>query len=101
MNDYRKIYFDIDNGTSTDQIFALLDTVQSSNDDETGILINDFDTEVIAPEEIELTNNPDNAIVLTPEANVDIADEETKHTKELGTTKNRKKLEGNTLLTWI
>ena len=43
--------------------------------------MNDFDTEVIVPEEIKLTNNPDNASVLTPEANAHVADEGTTHTK--------------------
>ena len=33
MNNNRKSCFHIDSGTSTDQIFALLDTVQSDNED--------------------------------------------------------------------
>ena len=55
-----------------DQIFALLGTVQSDHEDETGEFMNDCDTEFIAREEIELTDNPDNASVLTPEANVHV-----------------------------
>ena len=40
-----------------DQIFVLLDTVQSDNEDETEELMNDSGTEFIAPEEIEPTDN--------------------------------------------
>ena len=62
-----------------DQINALLGTVQSDHEDETDESMNDFDTEFIAREEIELTDNPDNASVLTPEANVHVV-VETTHT---------------------
>ena len=48
-----------------DQIFMLLDAVQSDNKDGSDKLINDFDTEFKAPEEIELTGNPDNVGALT------------------------------------
>ena len=50
----RKIYFHIDCGTSMDPIFALLDAVQSDNEDEINELMNDFDTEFIDSEEIKL-----------------------------------------------
>ena len=40
MNNNRKRYFHIDSGTSTNQIFALLDTVQSVNEDEIDGLMN-------------------------------------------------------------
>ena len=70
MNNNRKIYFHIDSGTSTDQTFALLDTVQSNNEDKIDELMNDFDTEFIASEEIKLTDNPANTSVLTSEANI-------------------------------
>ena len=59
------------------QIFMLLDAVQSDNKDGSDILINDFDTEFNAPEEIELTGNPDNVSALTLEANVNVVDQET------------------------
>ena len=96
MNNNRKRYFYINSGTSTDQIFALLDTVLSDNKDEIDELMNDSDTEFIAPEEIELTGNPGNASVLTPEANVRVADKGTKHTNELEKNKKRKTPEENT-----
>ena len=39
----------------------LLDTVQKDNENEADKLINDSDTEFIAPEEIKPTGNPENA----------------------------------------
>ena len=54
--------------------------MQSNNENEINKLINDFDTEFIAPEEIELTDNQDNVSALTLEANVHIADQGTTHT---------------------
>ena len=66
MNKNRKIYFHVDSGTSADQIFALLDTVQSDYEDEIDQIMNDYDKEFITPEKIELTDNPDNATLLTP-----------------------------------
>ena len=80
-------YFHIDSGTSTVQTFLLLDTVQSDNKDEIDELMSDFDMLFIAPEEIELTNNPDNASVLTSEANVHVVDKGTTHTKGIETKK--------------
>ena len=50
MKNNRKIYFHIDSGTSTDQIFTFLDTVQSDNEDEIDQLMNDSDAKSIAPE---------------------------------------------------
>ena len=44
MNDNKKLYFRIDSGTSTDQIFALLDNVLSDSEDKINELMNDFDT---------------------------------------------------------
>ena len=79
MNNNRNRYFHIDGGTSTDHILALLDTVQSDNEDETDILMNDTDTGFVAPDEIQRTDSPDNASVLTPETNVHIV--EGPHTK--------------------
>ena len=59
----------------------LLDAVQSNNKDDIGELMNDFDTEFIAPEEIELTDNQGNVSALTLEANVHIVGQGTTHTK--------------------
>ena len=85
MNDNRKRNFHIDSNASTDQVFMLLDAVQSDNEGEIDKLMNDFDTEFIAAEEIELNMN-----ALTLEANVHVADQGTTHTSKLGTNKKRK-----------
>ena len=90
MNNNRKRYFHIDSGTSTEQIFALLDTAQRDNKDDE--LMNDSDKEFLAPEQIKLTNNPRNASVLTPEANVHVVDEGVTHTKQRENNKKTKKL---------
>ena len=42
----------------------MLDTMQSDNKNETDELMNDSDTEFLALEYIELTDNPDNESVL-------------------------------------
>ena len=81
MNNYQKRHFDIDINASMDQVFTLLDAVQSDNEDESDQLMNDFDSEFIAPEEIELTDNPGNVSALTLEANVRVVDQGTTHTK--------------------
>ena len=62
------------------QIFMLLDAIQSENEDGSDKLINGFDTQFKAPEEIQLTGNPDNVSALTLEANVNVVDQETTHT---------------------
>ena len=62
--------------------------------------MNDSDTEFIALEEIELTKNPGNTNVLTPEANIHVADEGITHTKELETNKKRWNPEENTPISW-
>ena len=43
--------------------------------------MNDFDTEFIAPEEIELTDNQGNVSALRLEANLHIVNQRTTHTK--------------------
>ena len=53
--------------------------------------MNYFDTEFIAPEEIELTNNPGNVSVFRLEVNIHVADQETTHNKELETNKKCQK----------
>ena len=81
MNNNRKRHFDIDSDASTGQVFTLLDAVQSNNEDEIDELMNDFDTEFIAPKEIKLTDNQSNLSALTLKANVHIVDPGTTHTK--------------------
>ena len=57
----------------------LLDTVQSGSKNETNNSMNDSETEFIAPQEIELPDNPHNMSVLIPRANVHVVDEGTTH----------------------
>ena len=79
MNNNPKRYFHIDSGISTDQIFTLLYTVQSDDEDKMDESMNDSDTEFIAPEDIQLTDNRENGSVLTPEVNVHVVNEMTTH----------------------
>ena len=81
MNNNRKRHFDSDNDSPTGQVFTLLSALQSNNEDEIDELMNDFDMEFIAPEEIELTGNQGSVSALTLEANVHIVDQGTTHTK--------------------
>ena len=48
----RKRYFHIDENASSEQIYALLDDVESADEDDIDNLMNDSDTEFIAEEEI-------------------------------------------------
>ena len=81
MNNNRKRHFDIDIDASTGQVFTLLDAVQSNNKDEIDELINDFDMEFIAPEEIKFNDNQDNVSALMLEENVHIVNQGTTHSK--------------------
>ena len=56
-----------------------MNAVRSDNEDEIAELMNDFDTEFIAPEGIELADNPGNVSALTLEANVHVVDQGTTH----------------------
>ena len=79
MNNNQKRQFHTDSTVSTDQVFTLLDTVQNDNQYEIEELMNDFDTESIAPEEVILTDNPSNERDLKLEANVHVVDQEITH----------------------
>ena len=91
MNNNQKRPFHIDSDASTDQVFTLLDAVQSDNKDEINELMNDFDTECRAPEEIGLTDKPGNVSASILEVNIHVVDHGTTHTKKLETNKTRKK----------
>ena len=60
---------------------TLLESVQSDNEDEIDKLINDFDKEFTAPEEIELTVSQGNMSALTLKANVHVVQQGTTHNK--------------------
>ena len=54
MNNNPKRHFDIGSAVSTGQLFTLLDAVQSNNQGDIDELMDDFDMEFIAPEEMNL-----------------------------------------------
>ena len=83
MNNNRNRHFYIDSHASTDKLFTLLDAVQIDNEDEIDQLMNNFDTEFMSSEEIEIIDNPGNMSALTLETNVNFVDQGTTHTKEL------------------
>ena len=74
MNNNRKKYVQINNHTSSDQIFALLDNVQSDEEEDIEEFMDDSDTEFFAnDEDIEnIFPDSDNADILTPEASIHI-----------------------------
>ena len=80
MNNNQKSPFHINSGASTDQVFTLLDAVQSDNEDEIDELMNDFDTECIAPEEIKLIDTPGNVSASRLDVNIHVVDQGTSHT---------------------
>ena len=94
MNKNRKINFHTDSDTSMDQGFTLLGGVQSDNEDGSDKLMNVFDTKFIVPEEVKLTDNPDNTNSLRLGSNVPVVDKRTR------IWENEKKPEENTPITW-
>ena len=91
MNNNPKRHFHIDSDASTDQVLKLLDAVLSENEDEINELMNNFDTKFIAPEEIELTDNPENVrLEFDIEANVHVVEKGTTYTRELERNKRKK-----------
>ena len=67
----RKRYFHIDENASIEQIYALLDDVESSDEDDIDNLMN-YDTEFIAEEEITQAASTWDTSLTTPEANLDV-----------------------------
>ena len=74
--------------------------MQSDNEDEIDQLMNHFNTEFIAPEDIELTNNPGNVGAVTLEANVHVVDKGTTHKNNYRQTKRKINPEKSTPITW-
>ena len=73
----RKKYVQINNHTSSDQIFALLDHVQSDEKEDIEELMNDSDTKFFANDKDIENIAPDsgNADIWTPEASIHIVNE--------------------------
>ena len=75
MDNKRKNYIHIDSATSSDEIFAILDSIHIDGEDEIDELMNDSDTEFIVEEEISSNlngNDTENTNILTPDANVHV-----------------------------
>ena len=80
MNNNRKKYVQIKNHTSSNQIFALLDKVQSDEEEDIKELMNDSDTEFFG-------NDEDIEDILSPEASIHIVKD---NEKEQGKNSKRK-----------
>ena len=65
-----KRYFHIDEKASSEQIYALLDDVESADEDEMDNLMNDSDTKFITEEEIIQAASTRGSPLTTPEANL-------------------------------
>ena len=68
--DDRKRYFHIDENASSEQIYALLDDVESAEEDDMDNLMNGSGTEFIAEEEITQAASTQDTYLTTPEANL-------------------------------
>ena len=68
----KKRYFHIGEKASSEQIYTLLDDVESADEDDIDNLMNDSDTEFIAEEEITQGDCTKNTYLTTPEANLHI-----------------------------
>ena len=70
--DGRKRYFHIDENASTEQIYALIDDVESADEDDIDNLMNDSDTAFIAEEKITQAASTQDTSLTTPEANLHV-----------------------------
>ena len=86
----RKRYFHIDENTSSEQIYALLDDVESADEDDIDNLMIDADTEFIAEEEITQAAITHDISLTTSGANVHIIPSENQSKKK---EKSKKKKE--------
>lgn len=74
LSNKRKKYVTIDRDTESDQIFAMLDEVNSDEEDDIENLMNDSDTEFVIEETLndELDSDDEPLSVLIPEANIHV-----------------------------
>ena len=82
-----KRYFHIDENSSSEQIYALLDDVESANEDNIDNLVNDSDTEFIAQEEITEPASIQDTSLTSFEANLHIVPSDNQSKKK---EKNKK-----------
>ena len=92
----RKRYFNIDENASTEQIYALLDDVESADEDYIDNLMNDSDTEFIT--EITQAAILQNISLTTSEANLHIVPSDNQSKKK---EKNNNKQKGKSYQTRI
>ena len=68
----RKRYFHFDENASSEQIYALLDNVETTDEDDIDNLMNYSDTEFIAEEQITQAASTQDTSMTTPEANLPV-----------------------------
>ena len=66
----RKRYFHIDENSGSEQIYSLLDDVESEDNNDIDNLMNDSDNEFIAEEEIAQAASTQDTSLTIPEANL-------------------------------
>ena len=79
----------IDEKASSEQMYALLDDVDSDDEDDKENLMNDSDTEFIAEEEITQAASTQDTSLTTPEANLHVVPSDNQSKKK---EKNKKEL---------
>ena len=83
----RKRYFHIDKNATSEQIYALLDNVETTDEEDMGNLMNDSDSELIAEEEITQATSTQVTSLTTPEANLHVVPSDNQSKKK---EKNKK-----------
>ena len=83
----RKRYFYVDKNTSSEQVYALLDDVESADKDDKDSLMNDSDNKFIAEEEITQATSIQDTSLTTPEANLHVVPSDNQSKKK---EKNKK-----------
>ena len=83
----RKRYFYVDKNTSSEQMYALLDDVESADKDDKDSLMNDSDNKFIAEEEITQAASIQDTSLTTPEANLHVVPSDNQSKKK---EKNKK-----------
>ena len=78
---------------SSEQIYALLDDIESADEDDIDSLINNSDTEVIAEEEITQAVSAQDTSLITPEANLHVVPSDNQ-------SKKKEKNKNQELWTW-
>ena len=88
----RKRYFYVDKNTSSEQMYALLDDVESADKDDKDNLMNDSDNKFIAEEEITQATSIQDTFLTTLEANLHVVPNDNQSKKK---EKNKKKNYGS------